>query len=170
MAKRTPNPPEVTAPPGVTKPPRKTRRDLETKARKTDKAKTLFLEALQKSMGIISKAADISGLSRDQHYHWMEVDPGYKAAVEAILERRIDFVESKLFELINGVKTVIKVDGKDQVVYTTPPDKTAIIFFLKTIAKKRGYTERTELTGIDGQALVRTDNKTLVIERPPPRK
>ena len=50
-------------------------------------------------------------------------------------ERTKDFVENKFFEQVkNG-------------------NMTAIIFFLKTQCKDRGYSERKEITGADGSSL-----------------
>jgi hypothetical protein len=56
----------------------------------------------------------------------MEVDPEYKAAVQALSEVAIDFAESKLHKLIEN------------------NDTAATIFYLKTKGKKRGYIERVE--------------------------
>lgn len=165
-----PNHPAAKAKQAATKAKPATRKDLDTKAEKTDRRKTQMLEALRKTMGVVTKAAEMVGISRMQHYNWCEQDPAYKEATDDIIERKIDFVESKLFELINGVKVITKIDGKEQSVYTTPPDKTSIIFFLKTVGKKRGYNERVEITGADGGALLPEDNRTFVIELPPPRK
>jgi len=62
----------------------------------------------------------------------MDEDTAFKAAVEEIRESAIDHVESKLFSLIDS------------------GDTGSTIFFLKTRAKKRGYVERSEITGADG--------------------
>lgn len=86
-----------------------------------------MLEALEKSLGIVTTAAKSVGIDRSTHYKWMDSDPEYRAAVEGIAEMAIDFAESKLHKKI--------ADG----------DTTAIIFFMKTKAKKRGYVERQEI-------------------------
>ena len=57
-------------------------------------------------------------------------------AWEAIREKRHDYVENALHKLIR--------DG----------NVTAIIFYLKTQAKDRGYVERQELTGAGGDSLI----------------
>lgn len=100
--------------------------------------KKAMLEALKTELSNVSKAADKARISRRQHYNWLKDDPEYKKEVDSIKQRGIDFVEGKLMELISGQK-----DEKGN--YTVMPDKTSIIFFLKTQAKDRGYTERIEV-------------------------
>lgn len=89
--------------------------------------KKLMIEALTKTLGIVSAACKNSGISRDKHYYWMNRDPKYKAAVEDIAEISVDFAETKLLESIKN--------GSD----------TATIFYLKTKGKKRGYVEKQEI-------------------------
>ena len=103
-----------------------------------------MIEALEKSLGIVSTACNSVGISRQTHYRWLSEDAEYKQQVEDISEMAIDFVESKLHEKIEGVTMGKMVDGRE-VVYDLAPSDTAIIFFLKTKAKKRGYIERTEV-------------------------
>lgn len=103
-----------------------------------------MVEALTKSLGVVSTACESCDISRQTHYRWLTEDSEYKQQVEDISEAAIDFVESKLYEKINGVAMVKHVDGND-VYYELAPSDTAIIFYLKTKAKKRGYIERTEI-------------------------
>lgn len=110
-------------------------------ANNSDNRKKKMIEALRKCRGIVSHAIELVGINRSTHYDWLKNDEDYKAEVESIDEKTIDFVESKLFELINGV-TCSKVVGDEVVVYETPPCKTSCIFYLKTKAKHRGYTEQ----------------------------
>ena len=98
-----------------------------------------MLKALERSLGIVTKACEAVGIARWTHYRWMEEDPEYKQAVSDIADLAIDFAESKLFEKINGVTVQA---GENT--YTQPPSDTAIIFYLKTKGKKRGYIEKTE--------------------------
>ncbi len=104
-----------------------------------------MVNALEKSLGIISTACAEVGIARQTHYRWLSEDEEYKQQVEDISEMAIDFVESKLHEKINGV-TVQTFNSKGEPqIYDQPPSDTAIIFFLKTKAKKRGYIERQEI-------------------------
>lgn len=86
-----------------------------------------MLDALERSLGIVSTACEKAGISRQTHYNWLKDDPEYKEAVRAIEERTIDFAESHLHALI-----------KDK-------NPAATIFFLKTKGKNRGYVERQEI-------------------------
>jgi hypothetical protein len=118
-----------------------------------DTLKKAMLVALKKHLGRVSYACDQVNIARSTHYMWLKDDPEYAQAVEDVKERAIDFVESKLMERVNGV-TVTKGTNEDgePIVYEVPPSDTAIIFYLKTIGKKRGYVERQEITGAEGAA------------------
>ena len=103
---------------------------------KSDILKKGMLLALEKSMGIVTAAAKKVKINRSTHYGWMEEDPIYKEAVESLQDIALDFAESKLMASIQN--------GSD----------TAIIFFLKTKGKKRGYIERSELV-IPGETVIK---------------
>lgn len=98
-----------------------------TSPESTAKLKVAMLEALRVTFGIIAHAAKQVGVSRQVHYDWLENDPEYKADVAELKEYKKDFVESKLFKLIN--------EG----------DVASTIFASKTLLKDRGYVERTEV-------------------------
>lgn len=124
-----------------------------------------MIAALQKSLGVVKAACEVVGISRQTHYRWLEEDPEYKLAVEDVGEEAIDFAESKLFEKISGISVASSNDeeGKPKV-YTVPPSDTAIIFYLKTKGKKRGYIERTEFAGVPDQPLsTKTDEELKAI-------
>ena len=90
-----------------------------------------FLSALDDVGGNITAACMKSGVkSRNTVYEWMK-KPDFKKEVDAVNEANIDFVESKLMNLINQ------------------DNPTAIIFYLKTKGKKRGYIETNENINID---------------------
>lgn len=110
----------------------------------TDSRKRTMLECLKKNLGIVASASKAANINRDTHYDWLKKDAVYAQAVESIQESAIDFAESKLFELMQGV--TVQVPGRNgPVIYTTPPNVAACIFYLKTKAKKRGYVERIQL-------------------------
>lgn len=92
--------------------------------------KRAMLEALEKSLGIVTTAAKAIGIDRSTHYKWMDSDPEYKAAVDSIADIALDFAESQLHKQIGGGEVA------------------ATIFYLKTKGKKRGYVERQEVAGV----------------------
>lgn len=116
---------------------------------RTSQAKKAFLDALKKGLGIVSKASRATGTSRRTHYNWIKTDREYAAEVEAVREEAIDFAESKLHERISGIRkfelNAETGERKPTDEYVTPPSDTAIIFYLKTQAKARGYVERQEV-------------------------
>ena len=105
----------------------------------SDIHKKAMLKALEKSLGIVTNACNEVGIARWTHYRWMDEDPEYKQAVADLADVAIDFAESKLFEKITGVTVQT---GEN--IYEQPPSDTAIIFYLKTKGKRRGYVEKQE--------------------------
>jgi len=112
-----------------------------------------MLEALEKCLGVVTEAAKLAGIDRWTHYNWLKEDPEYKKSVESLEDVSLDFAESKLFEKINGVEMAKEGKDGEAHLYTLPPDTTAIIFYLKTKGKKRGYVERQEITGAEGKPI-----------------
>lgn len=100
--------------------------------------KKAMLKALEKSLGIVTDAAQIAGIDRENHYRWLKDDEEYKKKVDAIENIVLDFSESQLYKRIEK------------------EDTTAIIFHLKTKGKKRGYIEKTEygFTDKDGNDIL----------------
>ncbi len=94
---------------------------------KTEVAKKLVLEALEKSLGIVTTACKKVGIGRTQYYQWLKDDEEFKSAVDDIQNIALDFAESKLHEQIGDNNT------------------SATIFYLKTKGKKRGYVERSDI-------------------------
>ena len=96
-------------------------------------------------MGNKTEVASSLNVSRQALYNWIESDKDLKQAIDQQEESNIDFVESKLFEKIQGVEIVKTNANGEPVYYSLPPSDTAIIFFLKTRARNRGYVERQEI-------------------------
>ena len=96
---------------------------------------TQAIEAIKGSKGVISVIQSRLGCARQTVYNLMERYPTVKQARDDEKEALKDYAESKLFQQIS----------KDNM--------TAIIFYLKTQARDRGYIERQEVTGIDGSPL-----------------
>ena len=93
---------------------------------KTRRLKEQFIKAYAEQKGFISEVCKAIGISRQTFYRWKKSDKTFNEIVGDIEEGLIDFVESKLFNRIEK------------------EDITAIIFFLKTKGKSRGYVERIE--------------------------
>lgn len=82
--------------------------------------------ALREAKGFQTVAAKNLNVSFATLKNYLKYYPELNNVIEEVRENMIDFVESKLFELIKA------------------GDKTAIIFYLKTQAKHRGYSEVVE--------------------------
>jgi hypothetical protein len=89
---------------------------------KTDILKTSLLEALEKSLGVVTSACKIAGCSRETFYKYCKEDKE-----DDISNITLDFAESQLHRQIKKGNT------------------TATIFYLKTKGKNRGYVERQEV-------------------------
>ena len=99
--------------------------------------KRAMIEALHKSLGIVTEAANAVGINRKTHQRWCNEDTDYKAEVDDINNVSLDFVESQLFRKIKTGSV------------------PCIIFYLKCKGKSRGYNEypQLELSNIDPHTL-----------------
>lgn len=100
-----------------------------------DTQKKAMIDALERSLGIVSTACQAAGIARQTHYNWMKADSAYASAVRELDNRTLDFAESHLHKLIK--------EG----------NPAATIFFLKTKGKARGYVERQEIEVQEKKAL-----------------
>ena len=96
-------------------------------AQKTDKKKKDFLKALRNNLGHITNACVAANIGRRTYYEWIEKDDDFREDVSHVQESLLDLAESKLLENIESNENV------------------AIIFYLKTKGKKRGYIEKQEV-------------------------
>lgn len=98
----------------------------EVQADKIRHKKTLLVDAMIKNLGNVSKACELINIHRSTFYDYYNNDLEFKAQIDDIKNYALDFVEDKLFSKIK--------EG----------DIVAILFYLKTQGKKRGYVERVE--------------------------
>jgi len=95
-----------------------------SKEDKTRHNKKKILEALEKSLGIVTTACKIAGVHRSTYYEYYNTDEEFKKACDDMSNIVLDFAESQLHKQIK--------DGN--------PSST--IFYLKTKGKNRGYYEK----------------------------
>ena len=86
-----------------------------------------MLEALEKSLGVVTSACKAVGIARQTHYEWYKEDEDYRSSVDSISDIAIDFAETQLHSQIKKGSTA------------------ATIFYLKTKGIGRGYVERQEV-------------------------
>ncbi len=97
--------------------------------------KKVYLQVLNDALGNVTLATKTCGIDRSLPYKWRSGDIEFYQKVEEVSEVTLDYVEGCL---MRNIKT-----GKE----------ASIIFYLKTRGKKRGYVERTEITGEDGDRI-----------------
>jgi len=97
-----------------------------SKVDKIGQTKKALLEALEKSLGIVTTACKIVGISRQTFYTYVQDDEQFAKAVKEIDDVVLDFAESQLHKQIKENNTA------------------STIFYLKTKGKNRGYVERQE--------------------------
>lgn len=86
-----------------------------------------FLAAYEKSLGVLKPACEMTGMCRKTIWEWRKKYPEFDEACHECEEIAVDFVETKLYKLIN--------DGAE----------ASTIFYLKTKGRKRGYVEKQEM-------------------------
>jgi len=95
----------------------------------------MMINAIEESQGYVSKAAEILSISRNTFYVYLKKFATVQQSLDEIREKRHDFVELQMMKLIKA------------------QNPTMIIFYLKTQCKSRGYVERQEVSGVDGNLL-----------------
>lgn len=90
-------------------------------------SKRRVLAAITKQRGLVTKIAEQCQVHPATIYDYIKSDPEIAKALEDAREHATDHVESKLFDQIEQGNI------------------TAIIFYLKTQGKRRGYVERLEI-------------------------
>jgi hypothetical protein len=93
------------------------------------------VEALRNAAGIYSGAAQMLGCAPNTIANYVDRSPKLQKLVREIQEQHLDLAETKLLTHLR--------DG----------NLKAVIFYLKTKGKVRGYSERTEVTGPNGRPL-----------------
>jgi hypothetical protein len=93
----------------------------------SDILKKAMLEALEKSLGVITSACKQVGIARSTHYEWYSKDKDYKKSVKEIENVALDFAESHLHKQI------------------AKGNPLSTMFYLKCKGKKRGYIEQQEV-------------------------
>ena len=102
-----------------------------------------LVDAIHKYNGNISAVARAFGVTRSTIYSHIEKRPELKDLIQDERESMLDDAESELYKQAKRGNT------------------TALIFMLKTRGKERGYVERQEITGKDGNSIVvRWDDAT----------
>lgn len=85
-----------------------------------------FLIAFEKTLGVVTPAAQMIGVKRSTIYRWREMYPEFDKACKEISEVAVDFVETQLYKLIK--------DGSE----------ATTIFYMKTKGRDRGYAEKLQ--------------------------
>lgn len=115
------------------------------KSNKIEHTKKAIIEALEKSLGVVTTACKQVGVGRTTFYEYLNKDENFANEVNDIQNIALDFAESQLHKQIQDGNT------------------SATIFYLKTKGKKRGYIERSE---IQHDGIV----KSTIIEWKPPEQ
>lgn len=99
------------------------------------KLQETFLNALRANNGIVAPSARQAEISRQIVYVWLNESDEFRKAYDDVKNEAVDFAESCL---VNAMK-----DG----------NVTAIIFYLKSQGKQRGWNDGTNAQPINAQAV-----------------
>ncbi len=94
----------------------------------TEIAKDKMLNALEKTLGIVTNALKIADVSRSTFYRWVREDESFAKKVKEVENIALDFAESSLFKQVK--------DGN--------PSSTQ--FLLKNKGRERGYGDKLDIT------------------------
>lgn len=102
------------------------RKAAELLASRIRQQKDTVIEAMTKNLCIVTASCKAAGIERSLFYVWYAQDLEFKKRIDDLENVVLDFAESKLLKSINDENV------------------PAILFFLRTRGRSRGYTERTQ--------------------------
>ncbi|MCL1942614.1 MAG: hypothetical protein FWF54_03570 [Candidatus Azobacteroides sp.] len=97
--------------------------------------------------GIVSNIASVFRVKRRSVYDWCGKYPKYKEALDNSRDVFLDMAETNLQTLVKGIPNIREEADGTKIFdgWQVPPSESAILFVLRTIGKKRGYTEKQEV-------------------------
>ena len=102
--------------------------------KKREETATRIIKALKETNGLLTMAAHKSGIGYRTVCRYVAEFPSVKEAAQDAKEAMLDFAEGKLYSKIKA------------------GDNVAILFYLKTQGKARGYIERQEFANPEGES------------------
>jgi len=108
--------------------PRRRKIAIEDRKRRQQKN---FIACFAKTGFNVSRTCRIIGISRGTYNNWVENEARFEGMLEAAKEEKLDVAESILFDNMQDNNKFVS--------------NAATIFFLKTQAKERGYTEKQDI-------------------------
>lgn len=99
-----------------------------------------MLEALGKTLGVVTPALKAANVGRTTFYGWLKDDPDFAESVKELEDVSLDFAEHALHKKIENGNTA------------------SIIFYLKTKGKGRGYVERLETFNTDINVVIEDED------------
>ena len=93
-----------------------------------------IIKAIEETNGLLTMAAKKAGVGSTTMFRYVHDYPSVKQAVLNAKEAMLDYAEGKLYNKIKA------------------GDNTAIIFYLKTQGKARGYIERQDIGNPEGES------------------
>jgi len=108
------------------------------KSNKIQRTKKALLEALEKSLGIVTTACRSVDINRTTFYRYLKDDKEFAVQVKDVENIALDFAESQLLKNIK--------EGKEP----------STIFYMKTKGQKRGYIEKQQIEHSGGVTINET--------------
>lgn len=108
--------------------------------------KKKLLEALERSLGIVTSACKDVGVSRDTFYRYYNEDSEFKKSVDDINNITLDFAETQLLKKIK--------EGSER----------SILFYMKYKARLRGYSDSIDITS-GGEKIMSEINVNIVLPK-----
>lgn len=96
--------------------------------RTSNSIKKSILKSLESTMGVVTTACQLARVSRKTYYQYLKEDDKFREATEDIQNIALDFGESKLYKAISN------------------DNLTAVIFYLKTKGRERGFNENIAIS------------------------
>jgi hypothetical protein len=112
----------------------------------TEEYKKKLLEALERSLGIVTPACKDVGVSRDTFYRYYNEDNDFKKSVDDINNITLDFAENQLLKKIK--------EGSER----------SILFYMKYKARLRGYSDSIDITS-GGEKIVSEISVNIVLPK-----